>query len=90
MVQSWMPSSASNPAQECHWSVLSAGTIGPASWALSVAGPEGVLLAEPGVEPDEVQAVTASRAAAPMVSATALTPRPRAVRPPGRGIDIPP
>jgi len=49
-----------------------------------------VLLAEPGVEPDEVQAVTASRAAAPMVSATELTPRPRAVRPPGRGIDIPP
>jgi len=61
-----------------------------ASWALSVAGPEGVLLAEPGVEPDEVQAVTASRAAAPMVMAAALTRRPRAVRPPGRGIDMSP
>jgi len=42
------------------------------------------------VEPDEVQAVTASRAAALMASTIALTPRPRAVRPSGRGIDMPP
>ena len=62
--------------------------------SLSVAGPGGVVPAELGgaaaVDAGEVQAVTASRAAAPMVSPTAPTPRPRDVRPPGRGIDMPP
>ena len=53
---------------------------------LDYADPGGVV----ALEPDEVQAVTASRAAAPMVSATWLTQRPRAVRPPRRGIDMPP
>ena len=42
------------------------------------------------VEPDEVQAVTASTAATPMISVSALTTRPRAVRAPGRGIDMSP
>jgi hypothetical protein len=40
------------------------------------------------VGPDEVQPVMASTMAAPTASAAAAIPRPRAVRPPGRGIDM--
>jgi hypothetical protein len=82
-----MPIWASRPLQECHRSVLFAGTIGPAS--LPVAGPDGVaagpvLCGATVVDAGEVQAVTVSSAAA---SATAL---PRTARPPRRGIDMPP
>ena len=86
-----MPIWPISPAQECHRSVLSAGTIGPVSWVAPAAGPDGVLLAGLGgadvVEPDEVQAVTVISAAKPTVSAAAL---PRTARLPRRGIDMPP
>jgi len=86
---------ASCAEQRCQCNVLPVGTIGPASCVLPAAGvgcaglaagPGGVVV----VEPDEVQPVTASRTATPTVSAAVTTPRPRAVRPPGRGIDMDP
>jgi hypothetical protein len=73
--------------------VLAVGTIGPASWLLPAAGAGCVLLTAGAggvvvVGPDEVQPVMASTMAAPTASAAAAIPRPRAVRPPGRGIDM--
>ena len=50
--------------------------MGPVSWVLGAAGADRALLTAGAgavaVEPGEVQAVTASRAAAPMVSAAAV------------------
>src|SRR5580692_4616701 len=85
-----MPVWAIEPLQECHRSVLFAGTIGPVS--RPVAGPEGVVLGPvfrgvTAVDAGAVQAVTVSNATATTVSATA---RPRTARPPRRGIDMPP
>jgi hypothetical protein len=67
--------------------LLSVGTIGPSAARLAADGPDDVLAGsgldgEAAVEPAEVQAVTASRAASPAVSAAA--------RPPRGGIGIPP
>jgi len=56
--------------------VLWSGTMGPASCVLRAGGADRALVADGdgavAVEPGEVQAVTASRAAAPMVSAAAV------------------
>ena len=86
MVQSAMPSWASVPLQRCQCSVLAVGTIGPSACVLAADAPgdvlAGAVLGGAAVEPAEVQAATASRAASPAVSAAA--------RPPRGGIGIPP
>src|SRR5271170_1460512 len=87
-----MPIWAIRPPQECHCSVLFVGTIGPVSWPLPAAGPDGVVLAPvfcgaTAVDAGELQAVTVSSAATATVSAAAP---PRTARPPARGIDMPP
>ena len=69
--------------------MLFVGTIGPVSWPLPAAGPDGVVLAPvfcgaTAVDAGELQAVTVSSAATATVSAAAP---PRTARPPARGID---